>query len=63
VEILRVDYFLQGIPVKAGGHRIELRYRLSAMPAIVSLFLLVACLCALALTRRRARSASSQGMR
>jgi hypothetical protein len=53
-QIHRVDYLLQGIPVKAGDHRVELNYHLSPLPAAVSLVMLLGCLAGLALKRRRA---------
>ena len=37
VSIHRVDYFLQGIGVSGGEHRVELRYHLPLWPVIVSL--------------------------
>jgi uncharacterized membrane protein YfhO len=53
VPIQRVDYLLQGVPLAAGAHRVELSYHLSPAPALVSLGVLVAGL-AVALWRRRA---------
>lgn len=53
VPVLRADYLLQGIPIKAGSHRVELRYHLSPVPAFLSLALLIVCLVALALSQRR----------
>ena len=40
VPIHRVDFLLQGISVKAGSHRVELNYRMSLFPALVSLAVL-----------------------
>ena len=54
VPIHRVDYLLQGVPVQAGSRRVELSYRLSPLPAIVSLVVLVACVIGLIVERRRA---------
>ena len=54
VPIHRVDYLLQGVQVRAGSHRVELTYRLSPVPAIVSLAMLVACVIGLFVERRRA---------
>ncbi|MBN1135918.1 MAG: YfhO family protein, partial [Anaerolineae bacterium] len=42
--IYRTDYLLQGVPVTAGTHRVELSYRLPLLPAIVSLAAAVGCL-------------------
>ena len=53
VEVLRVDYLLQGVPVEAGGHRVEFWDHLSPLPAIASLVLLAACLGGLIFERRR----------
>ena len=52
--IHRVDYMLQGVRVQAGSRRVELIYRLSPVPAIVSLAILVACIGAFFVERRRA---------
>lgn len=52
VPIYRADLFLQGIPVTAGTHRVELTYRLSPWPAVISLAALLACLAGLGLRRR-----------
>ena len=54
VPIYRVDYLLQGVPVQAGSRRVELSYRLSSLPAIVSLTMLVACVVGVFVERRRA---------
>jgi hypothetical protein len=51
VPIARVDYLLQGVPLQAGTHRIEVRYRPSAVPAIISLIGLVGCIAALSVAR------------
>jgi hypothetical protein len=51
--IYRVDYLLQGVPIKAGNRRVELSYHLSPLPAIVSLMVLAASLAGLILGRRR----------
>jgi hypothetical protein len=59
--IYRTDYLLQGVPVAAGTHRVELTYHLSLLPALVSLAAAAACLAGLLiqiavgrLSRRRA---------
>ncbi len=52
VPIERVDYALQGVALPAGAHRVELDYRLSPLPALVSLAALGGCL--VGLWRRRA---------
>jgi hypothetical protein len=52
--IHRVDYLLQGVPLEAGSHRVELSYQPVRWPAIVSLVALVGCLAVLILRRRRA---------
>ncbi|MFN2185621.1 MAG: YfhO family protein, partial [Anaerolineae bacterium] len=54
VPIFRVDYLLQGVEVPAGSHQVELAYRLSLAPAIVSLVVLLACLVGVWAYRRRA---------
>jgi hypothetical protein len=51
--IFRVDYLLQGIPMQAGTHRVELSYHLSPFPAIVSLVALAGCVVGLILCLRR----------
>jgi len=45
--IYRTDYLLQGVPVMAGTHRVELSYRLPLLPMIVSLVTAVGCLACL----------------
>jgi len=59
--IYRTNYMLQGVPVAAGTHRVELTYHLSLLPAVVSLAAAAACLAGLLiqipvrrLSRRRA---------
>lgn len=42
--IHRVDYMLQGISLAAGSHRVELEYRMSLLPGIVSLVVLAGCI-------------------
>jgi hypothetical protein len=49
--IVRADSMLQGVPVTAGRHRVELRYHLSPLPAIVSLAALLVCLAARSLPK------------
>jgi hypothetical protein len=51
--IHRVDYLLQGVPLEAGSHRVELSYQPLRWPAIVSLAVLVGCLTVLILRWRR----------
>jgi hypothetical protein len=51
VPVLRVDYMLQGVSVSAGHHRLELVYRLSLLPAAISLIALIGCLAGLVLKR------------
>ena len=53
-QIYRVDTLLQGVQVQAGSHKVELTFRLSAVPAVVSLAFLVACAGGLLVKRRRA---------
>jgi hypothetical protein len=43
VPLERVDYLLQGVPVTPGPQRVELAYRASSLPAIVSLAVLILC--------------------
>ncbi|NIV28129.1 MAG: YfhO family protein, partial [Anaerolineae bacterium] len=52
--IHRVDYLLQGVQVQAGSRRVELSYRLSPVPAFISLIFLVACVALIVVERRRA---------
>jgi hypothetical protein len=52
-HVLRANYLLQGIPIQAGKQRVELRYHLSPLPAILSLASLVACLIVLVIGLRR----------
>jgi hypothetical protein len=53
VPVRRVDYVLQGIPVGPGPQRVELTFRASTLPAVVSLAVLVLCAAALAFFWRR----------
>lgn len=53
VAIERVDYALQGLPVQAGAHRVELSYHLSLLPGAISLVSLLGCLAGLAVCKRR----------
>lgn len=53
--IYRVDYLLQGVPVEAGSHRVELTYHLSPLPALISLVALAVCVVVLVLGRRQAK--------
>jgi hypothetical protein len=43
VTIARANYLLQGIRIGAGEHRVELEYRLSLLPAAISLAALLGC--------------------
>jgi hypothetical protein len=52
VPITQVDAVLQGLPVAAGAHQVELTYHLSPWPAAVSVLALFACVLALLLRRR-----------
>jgi hypothetical protein len=52
--IHHADFMLQGIPIRAGQHRVEITYRLALWPALVSLTALLGCAAGLALARRRA---------
>lgn len=54
-EILRVDALLQGIKLPAGAQQVELRYRPSVLPAIVSLLTLALAVGLLMASRRRSR--------
>jgi hypothetical protein len=54
VDLYRVDYLLQGIPLEGGSHRVELDYHLSPLPGFVSLIALLGCITGLILQRRRA---------
>jgi len=53
VPVERVDYLLQGIPVGPGPQRVDLTFRASTLPAVVSLAVLVLCAAALAFFWRR----------
>ncbi len=55
VAIHRIDTLLQGIPLQAGSRQVELWYRLSPMPAILSLAALAVCVAILALAMRRSQ--------
>jgi hypothetical protein len=44
VRIHEVNGLLQGIPVPAGSHQVEISYRLSLAPAIISLIVLLGSL-------------------
>lgn len=52
-SVLRVNYLLQGVPIQAGGQRVELAYRLSPWPAILSMAMLGGCVAGLVVARRR----------
>jgi hypothetical protein len=49
----RTDYLLQGVPLQAGTHRVELTYRMSPFPAVLALVTLVGCLAGLVSKRSR----------
>jgi hypothetical protein len=52
VAISRVNSILQGVPVAAGDHRVELTYRSSPWPLVVSLLAVLASLVVLLVRRR-----------
>jgi uncharacterized membrane protein YfhO len=56
--IYRVDHLLQGIPLEAGSRRVELTYRPSPAPALLSAVALAICLMALLFAERLARPGS-----
>jgi uncharacterized membrane protein YfhO len=58
VPIHQVDALLQGIPLEAGNHHVELRFHPSPLPAVVTLAALIACIAMLILDQRRS---SNQG--
>jgi hypothetical protein len=58
--ILRANYFLQGVLLDAGPHRVELQFRPSIVPMVISLLVLSGCVTALGLSWRR--KASSEAM-
>lgn len=51
-KILRVNYLLQGLPISAGEHRVELNYRPSPWPALTSLAALLGAIIGLVVKRR-----------
>ncbi|MEJ2209614.1 MAG: YfhO family protein, partial [Anaerolineae bacterium] len=51
-DVQQVDYLLHGLPLAGGSHRVELDYRPSPLPAMVSLAVLLACLGAAFVARR-----------
>jgi hypothetical protein len=53
VPVYRVDGLLQGLPLTAGLHRVELAYHLAPWPAVVSLVTLGGCLVGLLWKRRK----------
>ncbi|HSJ57934.1 MAG TPA: YfhO family protein [Anaerolineae bacterium] len=53
--IQRVDGFLQGVPISAGSHRVELSYHLSPVPGIVSLVVVLGALALVVPGWRRSR--------
>lgn len=62
VPIYRVDYLLQGVPLKAGGRRVEMTYHLSRLPGLISVAVLLGCVVTLILgQRRRSRNVQPQG--
>jgi hypothetical protein len=54
-SIHRVNYLLQGIPIEAGNHRVDLVYSSSVWPAVVSLVALLGCIAAFFWSRRSVR--------
>ncbi len=56
VPVERVDVLLQGVPVNPGPQRVELTYRGSSLPTIVSLAAVALCAGGVALLSRRAIS-------
>ena len=50
--VQQADFLLQGVSLKAGSHRVELDYRPSPLPAIVSLLVMLGCLAAAFVARR-----------
>ena len=55
VPLYRADYLLQAIQVQSGSQRVELTYRLSLVPVIVSLIALLACVAGFSVSGRLAR--------
>jgi hypothetical protein len=53
VPVERVDYALQGLPIQAGVHRVELSYHLPLLPAAITVVALLGCLAGLVLATRR----------
>jgi hypothetical protein len=53
-SISRVDSLLQGVPVTAGDHQVELTYHLSWLPGLVTLLALAGCMAGLLLLGRPA---------
>jgi hypothetical protein len=56
VPIYRVNYLLQGVAVQAGNHQVELSYRLSPLPALVTVAALACFLLVPLLASRRRRT-------
>jgi uncharacterized membrane protein YfhO len=54
VPLYRVDTLLQGVAVASGSHQVELAFRPSPWPGLLSLVALVCCVAGL-LVRRRVR--------
>ncbi|MFM7140698.1 MAG: hypothetical protein ACKO2K_02120, partial [Alphaproteobacteria bacterium] len=52
-SVLRVNGFVRGVPVTAGRHRVELRYRPASVRVGACISLLSAALAALLLARSR----------
>jgi hypothetical protein len=63
VPVYRIDYLLQGIPLTAGQHRVELSYHLSPWPGILSLLMLAGCTVGILLAYRRRRASNTVGGR
>jgi hypothetical protein len=60
--IIRADYLLQGVPIAAGSQRVVLTYKLSPVPAGISLTALIGC-AVLVLLSHRWKSARMNGNR
>jgi hypothetical protein len=52
-SVIRTDYLLQGVPLGAGSHRVELTYHLPIWPGVLSLVALLVCAVGLIVLRRR----------
>jgi uncharacterized membrane protein YfhO len=52
VPIVTADYLLQGVPVTAGSHRVELTYHNPIWPGVLSVVALLVCAAGLIVLRR-----------